>query len=220
LGLALVRWRYREITITVITLFVVHSVLRAFGLFGSAGYPRYFVCVAPATALLVLVGWNWIAHRLSWLWPATRIAFGGAVIAASLWLCFIYFDGISWPRDARAVEEMHAWWKANERPVTALVWSQAYQNILVDRDPLEKPRFTWDHDHNMQLLRNLPRGTLVFWDGKTGPSFYRITADDVEAAGFLRLRSRSYVLSGYVENNAWFDYGGPVEHEMHLLYKE
>ncbi|MEO6393692.1 MAG: hypothetical protein ABIP75_17710 [Pyrinomonadaceae bacterium] len=219
-GIVAARRRMPEVTSSVVTLFLVHSIFRTFGMFGSAGYARYFVCVAPAIAVLTLVGWNKFAEWLTPVGPKVRATIGIAVLLISGTLCFLYTDASSWSRDARAVQEMHTWWKSNERPVSKLVWSQAYQNIVMDRDPLEKPYFTSNKDQNLKLLQDLPSGTLVFWDGQTGPAWYKLTADDIEAAGFHRLRSQVYILRGYLINSFWFGYGGPRRQEMHLLYKE
>lgn len=206
-------------TVSVLTLFVIHSILRVFGIFGSAGYARYFVCVSPAIAIITLVGWNRIA---GWIpMKPLRVGLAVAVLVVSGVLCFLYTDSAAWNRDARAVDEMTAWWKQNELPVTRLVRSQAYQGIAIDRDPWEQPTFSYDdREKNLQTLRELPHRTLVFWDGQTGPAWYKLTADDIEATGFRRLRSQNYVLNGYVMNKFWFGYGGPRNQEMHLLYKD
>src|SRR5262249_26442955 len=49
------------ITSTFLLLFILHTILRAYGLLGSAGYPRYMLSVSPAIALITLVGWNQLA---------------------------------------------------------------------------------------------------------------------------------------------------------------
>lgn len=91
--------------------------------------------------------------------------------------------------------------------------------ILFDRDPWEKPVFSKDYESNLHLLRTSPGGTLVFWDARTGPTWYQLTPPDFEAAGYLRLHSQTYTLRGYLITRSWFGYGGPREQEMHLFYK-
>jgi hypothetical protein len=57
----------------------LHTLFRAYGLFGEAGYPRYMVSVAPVIALLTLAGWNRIAW---WVEKGPRLVSGllGAMV--------------------------------------------------------------------------------------------------------------------------------------------
>jgi hypothetical protein len=91
---------------------------------------------------------------------------------------------------------------------------------MFNQDIGEKLEFSSDRERNIELLKQAPKGTLVMWDGQTGPSWYNIKGDDIEAAGYTRLRSRKYTLNGYIVSQTWFGFGGPREQEMHLLYKE
>jgi len=219
LALLLARRQMGTVTSAFVALFVVHSFLRVFGLFGSAGYPRYFVCVAPAIALITLAGWNEIAH---WLTRGSRhvaTATAVAVFFVSAAFAVSYADAAIFVRDAHAIQEMYAWFLANPKPVSKLVWSQAYMCILFDGDIREKPPFTNDKEANLARLQRFPPNTLIFWDGETGPSWYGIKADDLEQAGFTRLRSKSYSLEGLLIKRWWFHDWGPRKQEMHLFYK-
>jgi hypothetical protein len=208
------------LTSSVLMLFVVHSALRTFGWFGSAGYARYFVCVSPAIALITLAGWNAIAIRFTRARPALARGAAIATLAISAIVCVVYADMAGfYGRDARAVTEMYAWFEAHPRPVSRLIWSQAYMDILFDRDPWEKPGFSADKAANLEVLRRSPSGTLVFWDGETGPAWQGLTADDLEAAGYERLRSQSYALDGWLQEARWLRAFRPRAQEMHLFYK-
>lgn len=220
LGLLLARRELGTVTSAFLALLILHSVFRAFGMFGSAGYARYFVCVAPSIAIITLVGWNAVAATLSRVPRAALHALAAVVIACSAYLCFLYIDAAAWSRDGVAVAETYAWFRQHERPVQQLIWSQAYMCILFDRDPMEKPELSGYRERTLQSLRDAPHGTLVFWDGQTGPAWYSVTADDIEALGYTRLRSKSYTLDGWVLKRMWLGYGGSREQEMHLLYKE
>jgi uncharacterized membrane protein len=203
-----------------LTLFILHSLMYTRGIFGSAGYPRYFVCVAPVIAVITLAGWNEIEERLVAL---SRLAVKAAMVvllALSALFSLFYVDGWGYARDAWAVKEMYEWFRANERPVTKLIWCQAYMDILFDRDPWEKPVFSSDTAKNITLLRESPKGTLIFWDGETGPSWYKLRPADFETAGYTRLRSQAYRLEGLFFRNSWQGHGGSRTQEMHLFYKE
>jgi len=142
------------------------------------------------------------------------------VIAVSLLICVFYVDGWRSTRDARAIEEMREWFRANERPVARLICSQAYMRIVFDRDQWEKPAFTSDRERNLELIRQSPRQTLIFWDDETGPKWYSLRAEDFESAGYVRLKSQTFKLEGLIFKLPWNRFGGPRVQRMHLLYKD
>ena len=192
-------------------LFVVISLMFRFGLYNCAGYARYFVCVAPAVALITLAGWN----RLAALLPGrVRFATAAAVFAATLAAGLVYVDGWPYGRDAVAVQEMWDWYRTQPpRRVEKLAWSQAYMCICFGTDPGERIFFTGDPDENRKMLRDSPPGTMVFWDAETGPAWYRLKDDDLAGAGYERLRSRAYDLPGYLP------WSRGRKQTMHLFYK-
>ncbi len=218
-------WRLlkrREFTCGVsafLVLFAAHSLMFWRGWFGSAGYARYFVCVSPAIALITLAGWNALAERRAKFFNTARGSLAVVVIAASFLICVFYVDGWRFTRDARAVEEMSEWFRANERPISRLICSQAYMRIVFDRDQWEKPAFTNDRERNLELIRQSPRQTLVFWDEETGPKWYRLRSEDFESAGYVRLQSQAFKFDGLFLRLPWSHFGGPRFQQMHLLYK-
>jgi hypothetical protein len=204
----------------VLVLFSLHSLMFWRGWFGSAGYARYFVCVSPAIALITLTGWNAFAERLARMFNPARNAFVTTAIALSFLICVFYVDGWRFTRDARAVEEMHAWFRAHERPISRLICSQVYMGIVFDRDQWEKLAFTGDREHNLALVRQSPRQTLVFWDEETGPKWYGLRAEDFESVGYIRLKSQSFLMEGLLFQLPWAWFGGPRAQRMSLLYKD
>ncbi len=212
--------RLTLLTSAFLTLFVVHSAIRAAGAFGSAGYARYFLSVSPAIAIMTLAGWNDIATRMAHVSTSTRRSVGVAVIAISAIVCVLYADMAGfYGRDARAIDDMRVWLRAHPQPVTRLVWSQAYMCIALDRDPLENVTFTGNRAADLESLRRAGPGTLVFWDEDTGPAWHGLTAADIESAGFARLRSETYVLDGWLHESRWLFGWPPRTQQMHFLYK-
>jgi hypothetical protein len=203
-----------------LVLFVTHSLLFWGGWFGSAGYARYFVCVSPALTLITLAGWNHLAEWRTKFFGAARNSLAAIAIAASFLICAFYVDSWKFTRDARAVDEMFEWFRANERPVARLICSQAYMWIVFDRDQGEQPPFTSDREGNLALLRQSPPRTLVFWDDDTGPKWYGLRAGDFESAGYVRLKSQAFRLEGLFFRLPWDRIGGPRVQQMSLLYKE
>lgn len=191
----LVRARRAGLALSALALIVgLHTVMFHYGLFGSAGYARYLVCVAPPMALAMLAGWNAFADRLRGAprWVAPVVA--ALTIALSVLHSVVFVDSWVTARDARGIREMYAWFQAHPRPVKKLVFSHAYVSILFGRDPRERPRLGEDPEKNVELLRALPPGTLIFWDNHTGPQFHKIGGPDLARTGFELLRRQEYDL--------------------------
>ncbi len=207
------------LTSTFLLFFILHTIFRAYGLLGSAGYPRYLVAISPAMAIITLVGWNKIAGFFSHTSPTFRVIGAAIVITISAYMNFVYADGAEWSRDANAIEQTDAWFKRNRQSVTRLVWSQPYSCILFERDPWENIAFTRDRESDLRLLRESPDGTLLVWDEKVGPKSFGLRAEDIENAGYRRLYSQSFILKGYILDRSWFGYGGPRHQTIYLFYK-
>ena len=92
--------RLRLVASVVLVFFVLHSFLWSQGMFGSAGYERYFVCIGPAIALIGLAGWNAIADRLSWVRYALPIV-TTLVLLESARLAILFVDSMPWSRESR-----------------------------------------------------------------------------------------------------------------------
>lgn len=225
-----IRRRLGTATSLVAMLFILHSVLRHYGMFGSAGYPRYFVCVAPAIALITLEGWNVVVHALELgaqrLAPRARdlLRWAGYVLATALFLLVardtLYFiDDHDTARDAIAVADADSWLRAHPVAVREMIWSQAYMCIIRRCDTKDRLTFSGDHAHNIAELETTPPGTLVFWDGETGPNWYGLSAPDFQAAGFRQLFDRRYQLGPRFAKRRWYRQPWTRQQEMMLYYK-
>jgi hypothetical protein len=215
------RREHFTITSAFLLLFGIHMVLRAFGLLGSAGYPRYMIAISPAIAIITLVGWNEISDR--WFSRASRLirtACAALIISISAVVNLLYADGAEWSRDARAIAEVHSWFESHPLPITRLIWSEPYSCILFDRDPWENPVFTRNREIDLKLLKDSPPGTLAVWDERVGPKWTGLRAGDFEEAGYRRLHSQSFILNGYILERSWFGYGGPRAQVIYLFYKD
>ncbi|MFZ4628912.1 MAG: hypothetical protein ACOYNR_11340 [Blastocatellia bacterium] len=212
------------LTSSFLLLFGLHTILRAFGLLGSAGYPRYLITISPAIALLTLVGWNRLAGLIGEaLSRPIRLACASVILATSAYANAAYVDGAEWSRDAYALEEIHRWVAARQRqaplPITRLVWNEPYVAILFGRDPWENVQWTRHPAHDQEIMRKLPAGTLVVWDQRIGPKWYAIEAADFQNAGFELLHEASFTLRGYLLSYSWFGVGGPRHQRYFVFYK-
>jgi len=221
IGLLRLLWlrKHASITTAWLLFFLLHSVFRAYGLFGEAGYPRYMVSVAPATAVVTLVGWNIIASwRNEWVRRAQPIM-GSIVIAGSLLISFLYLDSLIWTRDFVAIREMLAWFEQNRRAVRCLIWSDVGMCIQTNNDLSTAPAMSEDRERNLQILQRAPPQTLVFWDDNIGPNWFGLSAQEIQDAGFQLLRVRQYTLPGVVVSGEIGGWQLTRRVELSLLYK-
>jgi hypothetical protein len=193
-------WTWIPLTTSFLLLFFLHSLFRAYGLFGEAGYPRYMVSVAPAIAMLTLEGWNAIASRIE-KWPHfASVALGWTVLSVALAANFCYLDSFPWARDPIAVREMFDWFHEHPQPYKRLVWSNARMCIVYGLTLQESPSLPSNsRETTLALLRDAPSGTLVFWDDHLGPDWFGLTAADIENNGYKPLRTRRYSLPGVLD---------------------
>jgi hypothetical protein len=213
--------RLFTLTSSFLLIFVLHTIFRAYGLLGSAGYPRYLVAVSPAIALITLVGWNRMAEFFAHVCRSVRLGCVAVLLAVSVWTNFVYADGAEWSRDAVAINEVHSFWKSQSfaPPINRFIWSKPYACILFDRDPWENPAFTRNKESDFRTLREMPEGTLAIWDELAGPKEFGLNATDFEMAGFVNVYSRPFNLKGHILDRSWFGFGGTRRQTIYVLYK-
>lgn len=200
----------RLVASSFLALFLVHTLLRTTGSLGSAGYARYFVCVAPAIAILTLLGLAGIERR-SVLAPLFVVS----GVCALYYLDYANFEG----RDVFAIRAMKRWLDEHPQPAARMVWSHAYMGILFDREPTETPPFTGDRDANLDLVRQLPTGTLVLWDACLGPDRFHLQVEDFESAGFAAIHAEHHRLTGWTRADLWLKAARLREQTMFVLTK-
>src|SRR5262249_43508365 len=75
--------RLSPLTPSFLLFLTLHAILRAYGLLGSAGYPRYLVGISRAIALITLSGWDEMAKRFAHSSRFLRTGSAGLIIAIS-----------------------------------------------------------------------------------------------------------------------------------------
>jgi hypothetical protein len=191
---------WMPVTSSFLLLFLLHTLFRAYGLFGEAGYPRYMVSVAPVIAMLTLVGWNTIAARIEkWpKWPHFASGLlGGSILVVSLVSNFLYLDSFLSARDPIAIREMSDWLSEHPLSFKRLVWSNARMCIVSGLTLEQSPSLsTSSREATRTALQDMPPGTLVFWDDHFGPDWFGLTAAEIESIGYRLIRTRRYSLPG------------------------
>ncbi len=212
------RRTHREIFSSFMLFIVLHTLLRAWGMLGSAGYPRYLITISPAIAVITLIGWNWLASRFRGIGRPLRLGFATLLLGISGYINFVYADGAEASRDARALARVRGSVRT-PLPVTRLVWNEPYACILFGRDPWENPAWTGDRQRDLEMLRQSPIGTLIVWDRLIGPKWFGLTADDFEPLGYRKLHEESFVLKGYILDRSRFGFGGPRRQTYTIFQK-
>ena len=221
IGLVRLLWlkKYSPITTAWLLFFLLHSVFRAYGLFGEAGYPRYMVSLAPATAIITLEGWNTIGSWKNRWFRRSRAILGSFIIAGSLVISFLYLDSFIWTRDFVAIREMLTWFEQNHHPISRLVWSNVGMCIQSNNDLSTAPALSENRERNLKTLQDAPPQTLVFWDDDIGPKWFGLSAQEIQNAGFQLLRVRRYTLPGLVVRGELGGWQLTRDVELSLLYK-
>ncbi|SRR5579863_5027549 len=222
----------------VATVLVVHIAFGGTGVFGWAPVPIAFVCVAPAIALITLDGWNALSSGVSpWIPAGARRVVGWAVPVAVLVVSLagdiLVVDAQQPGRDWRPVAALGEWFAAHPRPVTRMVWSEAYAGVQFRHDPDESALTYADPAKVTAFLAGAPHGTLVAWDADIGPSWYGLTGDQIEHLGYIALQQRattergllpSWVASvpgvGRLQVLMKLDPSAPRAQEFWLLYRQ
>jgi hypothetical protein len=220
-GLLRLFWlkKHSSITAAWLLFFLLHSVFRAYGLFGEAGYPRYMVSLAPATAIITLEGWNTIASWKNEWFRRIRLMIGLVIITGSLVISFLYLDSFIWTRDFVAIREMLTWFEQNHDTVRRLIWSNVGMCIQTNNDLRTAPALSEDRERNLKALQDAQPQTLVFWDDDIGPKWFGLSAQEIQNAGFRLLRVRHYTLPGLIVRGKMGGWQLTRNIELSLLYK-
>jgi hypothetical protein len=194
--------RWLLITSSFLLFFLLHSIFRRFGLFGEAGYPRYMVSVAPATAVLTLEGWNLLG--LMRIPRALLIAAGCVTLVVSIAMSLVYIDGMTWARDPVAIDDMADWLRQHRKSFSGLIWSNARMCTVLSQNLADSPQLSGRGDL-AKRLQTAPSGTIVFWDDHIGPDWFGATAADIENSGYKLLISRHYLVHAVLYPDSGFD---------------
>lgn len=221
-----VRYSFRDkrmvlLSATFLTPFLIHTVFRLFGLFGSAGYPRYLLITSPAIAILTLGGLNWVAAHLQHTSLVFRRGLLGLLFVVSGYANLVYADGHDLVRDTEATEKAIKVAKEFEQThrISRFVWSDPQACIAADRDPLENLYLTRNRLRDLAELQKSERGTLAYWDTGSGRRWTGLEPADFTGAGFSLIYSEQTVNSGRILDRSWFGYGGPGTQTVYLFYK-
>jgi hypothetical protein len=167
---------------------VLHTVLRTFGLFGSAGYPRYLVTVAPLLGALSAKGVETIIHA----WEERRgrpLGAGGRAVVSGVLTAALLSVVVFTPRSGPVRGDSDA-------RLMRGIWPWCERQLA--RDP--KVRFVADHPfffipgdldrgrNGIPFQRHVYEyaepGAIAIWETKFASRYSKVTHEDLVALGF------------------------------------
>lgn len=186
-------WRSLVMKVVIVGLplgvLFVHSLLYWLGRMASNGELRYLMVATPAWALLMAVGWNWLADQLQW----RRFVVTAAGVAAALPLSANLAWGViplTASDDWKLAKALTEWYLASD-------YSQSHPHLLASHgamyyyadismsDP-ERARY-WG---KTTIARRPPR-TLLIWDPVYGlynsDEKMSVTVAEIKAAGWREI---------------------------------
>ncbi|MGI4869728.1 MAG: hypothetical protein ACRYFX_00970 [Janthinobacterium lividum] len=176
---------------------LTHSVLWAYGLFGSFGMTRVLCVLVPLCAVVALTGLNWLAQLPARPAHARQVRLAGAGLVVAMLLLpevgyhlrnngFVGHDSnLRWYRDFRKASDLvladqAADWLQHYDPQWGwhpLGWELYYfsEHLGVDPfDPIRRARLNKDY---AAYLDGVPAGTYIYWDDWFAPVEGRINLD-------------------------------------------
>lgn len=221
LGLLVCLWRrqWLEIVSAFLLPFALHTIFLVYNLLGEAGFSRYMVSVAPATAVLTLLGLNQLTGLFRLPERISSLA-TGLILLGSLGISFLYLDQNKGVREFVAIQEMADWLRQNPVPWRRVSWSSGQMCVALDLPGGQHPHLNLqDREGNLAVLRGQESGTLVFWDSYMGMAMYGLSVADIQTAGYQVLRTRHHSLPGVLLRGEILGRKLNWETEMTLLYK-
>lgn len=195
--------RFRLEILVVGFIVVLHSVLWTFRLFGSAGYPRYLVTLAPLLGALTGIGLDgWLDRLARRGVPATdpvneaarterrasKFLFGGALLAAGLVLLWPNARPYHGDVDVKTLKAAAAWFlRTYPDPV-------GRPFVVVDH-PAFRPEADVDADGRSSRFEPLPLafapvGSVAVWETKFAARYSKVSRADLARLGFEEVPKR------------------------------
>ena len=182
-----------------IPLFVlaVHSLIRAFGKFGSYGEPRYLLTVAPFWAILSARGWEWVFVRLKWSHP---YGWAGTAALVPILLNVIHpIVPIGLEADWAAASRFADFYRSSplSRDYPHVVAAHPGIYYFLDRNPTGSHRAV---GFTQGFIARRPPGTILLWDptfaNQNAASESTATLKAIEDAGWIEDAQIDSILNG------------------------
>lgn len=194
--------RPRIHVVTFAYFFLLHTILWWKGLFGSIGYLRYFVCIAPLIALFTAEGMRFCAAALAaWRVPP-RLTYGAIVAGAALWSAAAY-EAQSDIYVFKVYEEARDLWQPGPAPRIVADAHARHVHFPPPFAPLQPP--TQDVAAQQKLYASFPAGSRILWDDRMGGGYYAMGDREFEAAGYRVAARRTVDMAEF--RPGWFRWG-------------
>jgi hypothetical protein len=168
------------IALVCVLVLELHAALWAAGSFGSAGYARYFVTLAPAFGLLIAGGVEVLARAFN---SVPAIGWTALAVVAAVVLLLVHPTATvrpPLPPDAKLFAALGKWIRTQD-PDPALISTHPFAYLELDRVPAG--RFDGFSELDPRTIAEAPAGTWLLNEDR----FLRMSAFDVEQLGVRRV---------------------------------
>ena len=170
-------------------VFLVHTLLWATGMMGSAGLLRIIACVTPFSAIICVKGWGVLIKNLER--QESRIL-NNVKLSSALFLLLAGGYGLAYnyilPHNhyGKVTYELYEKLADHTDEAPSIVSSDPALYGLLDLDAFDKrlqSNFSY-REGQLDLLARQPKGTVCLWDDQRGASWHHVRCSDLEALGY------------------------------------
>ncbi len=170
-------------------VFLVHTILWAGGMMGSAGLLRIIACVTPFAAITCVKGWAVLLRRLE-LKQSRMLINSRRNTIIFLLITGAYAVGYNFllPQNhfGKVTLTLHDQFSLLVDDAPAIISSDPALLSLVDIDPFDD-RVQSNFSNKIgqtELMLSQPAGTVCLWDNQRGASWHHLRCEDLEVLGY------------------------------------
>lgn len=167
-----------------ICFFLAHTLFWYYGIFGSMGLTRVFICVIPLMALMMLKGFNLLTEEII---PAKKnldVIFKAAILIYIAVFPFtkthgaLVFDrDLRLSADQKAAMELSKYLYAQQTTLPLVAYQAPYLSVALNIDPFDPSKRTELYPEN---IKNMKSGDLLIWDNHFALQDLKIKKEELE----------------------------------------
>lgn len=167
-----------------IYFFILHTILWKYGLFRSAGYARYFVCVAPIIAIIALYGYGLIDKLLKLKKSVIIVFIVLFIISSPLVSSVIQPSQLA--SEHMLIKAAYQYYKQNQFYDRPLICASDYFYYLAGYDCFNKEQFPSPCFEN---VKKYARKSVIIWDSKFFAKEYNVSSQTIYELGYKKVAS-------------------------------
>jgi hypothetical protein len=167
-----------------IYFFILHTILWKYGLFRSAGYARYFVCVAPIIAIIALYGYGLIDKLLKLKKTMIIVFVMLFIISSPLVSSLIQPSQLA--SEHKLIKAAYQYYKQNQFYDRPLICASDYFYYLTGYDCFNKEQFP---SPSFENVKKYARKSVIIWDSKFLAKEYNVSSKTIYELGYKKVAS-------------------------------